>query len=167
MSPSSRTSHAMIPQGSCTSCVACTPAQRAALLSVPEGLAGGAGVRVGGCKRGGRRCRAYPDLRDKKQFWTRKPGCVKANMLLLAHLDRRPIAHTLHKDWCAPLSQWGFPQPLRSTHSLASWKLPTPPLCHAPAAADTRPLQRSLHVQLPAGVAQSHRLTADANSAPW
>lgn len=43
-------------------------------------------------------CRMHPDLRDKKQFWQRKPGCVKAGMLLLAHLERSPTPAALDKD---------------------------------------------------------------------
>lgn len=42
--------------------------------------------------------RMHPDLRDKKQFWQRKPGCVKAGMLLLAHLERSPTPAALDKD---------------------------------------------------------------------
>mmetsp|Transcript_12528 Transcript_12528/g.37597 ORF Transcript_12528/g.37597 Transcript_12528/m.37597 type:complete len:727 (-) Transcript_12528:1258-3438(-) len=43
--------------------------------------------------------RAHPDIREKKTFWQRKPSCIKANMLLLAHLEREPIHPTLYKDW--------------------------------------------------------------------
>ena len=40
----------------------------------------------------------HPDLRDKKPFWQRKPGCVKAGMLLLAHMERSSTDATLVKD---------------------------------------------------------------------
>lgn len=42
--------------------------------------------------------RMHPDLRDKKPFWQRKPGCVKAGMLLLAHMERSATDATLVKD---------------------------------------------------------------------
>lgn len=76
--------------------------------------------------------RRNPDLRDKKSFWQRKPSCIKANMLLLAHLDREPIAPELHKDWlyvtdrAAPLCAMmvdlsAYPR----THERTGWLAPT------------------------------------------
>ncbi|EIE19320.1 hypothetical protein COCSUDRAFT_48909 [Coccomyxa subellipsoidea C-169] len=35
--------------------------------------------------------RVHPDLKEKPQFWKRKPSIVKCNMLLLAHLSRAPV----------------------------------------------------------------------------
>lgn len=42
--------------------------------------------------------RNFPDLRDKKAFWQRKNSCVKAHMLLLAHLAREEVPEKLLKD---------------------------------------------------------------------
>lgn len=42
--------------------------------------------------------RLHPELRDKKNFWGRKASCLKAHMLLLAHLSRDDIPATLAKD---------------------------------------------------------------------
>lgn len=40
----------------------------------------------------------HPDLRDKADFWKRRPSVVKAHMLLLAHLAREPVPQVLAKD---------------------------------------------------------------------
>ncbi|KAK2079921.1 hypothetical protein QBZ16_002316 [Prototheca wickerhamii] len=40
----------------------------------------------------------YPDLKAKSAFWKRRPGVVKAHMLLLAHLERAPVPAGLARD---------------------------------------------------------------------
>ncbi|BDA43749.1 Translocation protein SEC63 homolog [Coccomyxa sp. Obi] len=42
--------------------------------------------------------RLHPDLKEKPQFWKRKPSIVKVNMLLLAHLSRASVPPTLAND---------------------------------------------------------------------
>eukprot|EP00884_Botryococcus_braunii_P003385 jgi/Botrbrau1/13047/Bobra.0187s0009.1 len=42
--------------------------------------------------------RLQPDLKEKPQFWKRKPSLIKVHMLLIAHLSREPIPSLLYPD---------------------------------------------------------------------
>jgi translocation protein SEC63 len=88
----------------------------------------------------------HPDLRDKKPFWQRKPGCVKAGMLLLAHMERSNTDPTLVKDRRFVLN--------RSAALLAEMAnlsaLPRPPLGYgwlAPLVGSIEFLQHLIQVQ--------------------
>lgn len=92
--------------------------------------------------------RTHPDLRDKKPFWQRKPGCVKAGMLLLAHMERAEAPASLQKDCRFVLN--------RSAALLAEMvnlaALPRPPSGYgwlAPAVGSVEFLQHLIQVQLP------------------
>jgi translocation protein SEC63 len=109
-------------------------------------------------------CRTYPDLRDKKPFWQRKPGCVKAGMLLLAHMERAPTHATLVKDRRFVLN--------RSAALLAEMvnlaALPRPPLGYgwlAPMVGSIEFLQHLIQVRACCSVSLSSRMARYMQSA--